>query len=158
MLLDFKHIIPSLLLACFMVITPILVKAQIYDGDSTEINLILSNIKQFSQAYMDGDFRKMAEAYTEDGKIMPNNTMIIEGHEAIYERWVLPEGVTILKHKVMPEEIKIIGDYAYDIGYYEGQTKQLDGNIASWKGKYVIVWQKVEDVWKIYVDIWNRVQ
>lgn len=137
---------------------PLLASAQNYQGDSSEINKILTNIQNFSQAYMDGDFRKMANAYTLDGKIMPNNTMIIEGHEAIYEQWVLPEGVKILQHKVSPEEIKIMEDYAYDIGYYEGQTKQLDGNVVSWKGKYVIVWQKVDNVWKIYVDIWNRVQ
>ena len=28
-------------------------------------------------------------------------------------------------------------------GYYKGKTEQKDGEISSWKGKYLVVWKKV---------------
>jgi len=30
--------------------------------------------------------------------------------------------------------------------------------LSSWKGKYVIVWKKVDSKWKMHLDIWNSVK
>ena len=99
----------------------------------------------------------MADSYTEDGKIFPSGTPIIEGRAAIRQRWVLPEGTKILHHLATPTEIHVMGDVANDFGYYEGKTQRPDGSASTWKGKYVIVWKKVAGRWKMYLDIWNRV-
>ncbi len=131
--------------------------AQVYVGDKTEITQILKNIESFSKHYMDGDIDALANAYSLNGKILPAGTTIIEGREAIKKKWVLPENVKILNHKVSPKEITITGEHAYDIGYYEGSTLQKDGKTVTWKGKYVIVWKKEDNDWKIYIDMWNRV-
>lgn len=130
---------------------------QAYHGKSKDIQKILKNIKQFSQYYMNAETQKIADCYTTDGKIFPNGTDIIEGIPAIEKRWRLPENVKTLYHKVTPEEIRIVKKYAYDYGYYEGKTQGADGTISTWKGKYVIVWRKVGSDWKIYLDIWNRI-
>lgn len=132
-------------------------KRKAYDHSNAD-EIILNNIAQFSRDYMDGNYAGMANAYTIDGKIFPNNASIIEGRKAIEERWVMPEGTKILHHKATPEELTIIGKYAYDYGYYEGKTMNQDQTESSWKGKYVIVWKKVDDDWKMYLDIWNRVK
>ena len=124
----------------------------------TDLLAITANTKQFSQFYIDGNFKAMAEAYTVDGKLFPDGTKIIEGREAIEKRWTLPEGVSILHHSVTPTKIEIVGKTAYDYGYYQGKTLMANGSIAEWKGKYVIVWKKVDGDWKMYLDIWNRVQ
>lgn len=116
---------------------------------------ILESIIAFSQTYIAGDYKKLASYYTIDGKIFPNRTDIISGRDAIEKRWTLPEGMKVLEHKITPSEIKIIGDYAYDFGYYEGKNLNLKKEEVSFKGKYVIVWKKVEMEWKIYLDIWN---
>jgi ketosteroid isomerase-like protein len=118
---------------------------------------ILDAARAFSQAYMHGDYETMAMAYTEDGKIFPDNSAVIAGREAIKKRWILPEGSSILHHEIRPEEINIIEDTAYDYGYYQGQTRTKSGELVNFKGKYVVIWKKVEDVWKMYLDIWNRV-
>lgn len=133
------------------------VSAQNYIGDQKDIKQILQNIDDFSMYYVNKDYEKLANAYTLDGKILPPGTGIIEGREAIKKRWTLPEGVDILHHKINPSEIKIIAEYAYDVGYYEGRSKRQDGEIRPFKGKYVIVWKKVAGDWKIYLDIWNGV-
>lgn len=133
-------------------------QAQKFSGKKKDINTILENIKNFSQYYMDSDFQKLSDCYTLDAKIFPNNTDIIEGRKAIKERWILPKDVKVLHHKITPKEITIKDDIAYDYGYYEGKTQKADGNIASWRGKYVIVWKKIGKEWKIYLDIWNRIK
>lgn len=134
------------------------VYAQNYLGKQREINRILENIKSFSSHVMASDYDKIAASYTSDGKIFPNSREIISGTDPIKAYWQLPEGVSITHHKVMPEEISVKGKEAYDYGYYEGTTKTATGEEVSWKGKYVIIWRKVDKEWKIYLDIWNSVQ
>lgn len=95
------------------------------------------------------------------GKIFSSGTVIIEGWEAIKQHWILPDNVKILSHKITPSEITPseithLGDTAYDFGYYEGKTLAANGDTTSWKGKYVIIWEKTDDLWKVYLDIWNR--
>jgi ketosteroid isomerase-like protein len=63
----------------------------------------------------------------------------------------------VLHHKSIPEEIEVMGSTAYDVGYYEGRTKKVNGEEESWRGKYVIVWKKEGGDWKMYLDIWNPV-
>lgn len=121
------------------------------------IDLIRDKTRIFSQAYIAGDYDKLADAYTVDGKIMPNGSNIISGRTDIKARWILPDDQKILHHKVYHEEIKITGAMAYDYGYYEGATLFNNGKSEVWKGKYLIIWKKEGDDWKIYVDIWNRV-
>lgn len=130
--------------------------AQNYAGNQEDIERILSNIRDFSASVMDSDYQAIGMAYTADAKIFPNNRGIIEGREAIIAYWTLPEGVQTKYHKITPEEIKILGDEAYDYGYYEGTTLRADGSESNWKGKYVIIWRKTDQGWKMYLDIWNR--
>ncbi|MBO6606110.1 nuclear transport factor 2 family protein [Psychroserpens sp.] len=134
------------------------VSSQSYTGDEKDIGMILSNIKDFSNSVMNSDYQAIGKAYTEDAKIFPNNRDIIAGQDAIIKYWTLPEGLKTKYHKITPEEIKIIGNEAYDYGYYEGTTLRADGTESNWKGKYVIVWKKLNDEWKIYLDIWNSIK
>lgn len=122
--------------------------------------VIRRNARLFSKAVVEGDYDFVVNAYTEDGKIFPNNMDILEGPEALRKYWSPPPGKKsgTVYHKLMPEEIKVMGNEAYDYGYYEGKTQRSDGSKVSWRGKYVVVWKEVEpDVWKMYLDIWNRV-
>lgn len=123
--------------------------------------IIRKNIAAFSEALMNGDYDFVVNAYTEDAKIFPNGAKILAGHEAIRKYWTPPADSKrkMTYHKVTPDEIKIIGNEAYDYGYYEGKSMGEDGKEYPFKGKYVITWKEVEsDVWKMYLDIWNSVR
>ncbi|MGI9543648.1 MAG: YybH family protein [Cyclobacteriaceae bacterium] len=126
-----------------------------FSGSEEDIGTILKNVEAFSQYYVSGDYESLANSYTMDGKIFPSNADIIEGRVAIKKRWILPDGVKMLRHKVSPKEITVIDETAYDYGYYEGDSQNVSGEKSTFKGKYVIVWKKVEGDWKIYLDIWN---
>ena len=140
----------------------VLVKAgssmgQTFLGEEKEMIKILMNIKDFSKAVMASDPIAIGAAYTEDAKIFPNNREIISGRAAIIEYWTPKNGSRTISHRLLPEEIKITGDEAYDYGYYEGISVSADGTESSWRGKYLVIWRKAGDDWKIYLDIWNRV-
>ncbi len=119
---------------------------------------IIAATKAFSKAYMNGDFETIANSYTTDAKIFPNNADIISGREAVKQQWMLGAGTKILHHEITPLEITLLGDYAHDYGYFEGKSENKDGSIANWRGKYVVVWKKEDDKWKMYLDIWNRIR
>lgn len=122
--------------------------------------IIRGNIKQFSKNLVEGNFEAVADAYTKDGKIFPSGSKILSGHEALLKYWTPASDSKsrIIEHKVTPEDITINRDTAIDYGYYEGKSRNGDGEEFSWKGKYVIVWKEVMiGVWKIELDIWNRV-
>ncbi|WP_271784408.1 YybH family protein [Aquimarina algiphila] len=132
------------------------VQAQTLKGNKEDINQIIENTKEFSRYVMASDYKMIASSYTEDAKIFPNNTIILEG-EDIIKYWTLPKGISTSFHKITQTEITVVEDTAYDYGYYEGKTKQKDGQISSWQGKYVIVWKKVKGNWKMHLDIWNNI-
>ncbi|WP_338759330.1 DUF4440 domain-containing protein [Bernardetia sp. ABR2-2B] len=132
-------------------------QAQTFVGKQKHINQILDNTRKFSEYVMKSDYEGIANCYTSDAKIFPNNTKILTGRDSIISYWALPEGVGTLFHKITQSEIRINGNEAYDYGYYEGKTKYADGRESSWQGKYVIVWRREKGVWKIYLDIWNKV-
>lgn len=132
-------------------------QSQTLNGNKEDIQNILKNTEDFSKYIMASDYTNIAKSYTNDVKIFPNNTNILEV-EDIITYWTLPEGISTTYHKITQTEISIINDTAYDYGYYEGKTKHKDGRLSSWKGKYVIVWKKVDDYWKMYLDIWNNIK
>ena len=72
--------------------------------------------------------------------------------------WTRPAGIKTSYHKIIPSEIKVVNNEAYDYGYYEGKTKRANGSESFWKGKYVIVWKRVNQEWKIYLDIWSALK
>lgn len=128
---------------------------QVFEGDQEEIDKILRNVAQFSEYYVNGETEKLVNCYTEDGKVFPGRRDIIEGQEGLRKYWMPREGSKVLRHKINPVEIRVVENTAYDYGYYEGTSQNAEGENRDFKGKYVIVWHKVGEDWKIYLDIWN---
>lgn len=131
--------------------------SQTYTGKQKDIASILNNVRLFSTYVVDADQQKLRGCYTEDGKLFPSGRDILEGGEAIERYWTFSGDSKIIAHKITPMEIKVQGKEAYDYGYYEGTTRLANGEEQSWRGKYVIIWRKVGKEWKIYLDIWNRI-
>ena len=130
---------------------------QTLKGPEADTKIILDNIRAFSEYVINQQPEKVALAYTENAKIFPMGTDIIMGRSAIREYWTPKGSNKTIYHKIIPVEIEVIGDIAYDYGRYEGKTRKSDGSESTWKGKYVIVWKKIDNQWLIDIDCWNPI-
>jgi ketosteroid isomerase-like protein len=126
-------------------------------SDEQEIIKTLAQISsQFSAAYVQGDIAKLVPLYSADAVIFPGNSDLIRGKEAIEKYWTLPPGRTITHHKITSVEIKIMGEFAYDYGYYEISGRNNGTEWGPNYGKYLIVWKRTRDgAWKMHLDMWN---
>ena len=125
-------------------------------GTARDIEAIGRVAAEFSQRYMKGDARAMAEMYTEDGVIFPGGRPMIKGRAAIQAYWTLAPGVTVVEHKTTADSIVVVGNTAYDWGTFVARNAR-DGQAGNpGYGKYVIVWQRQRDGrWLMHLDIWN---
>ena len=99
-----------------------------------------------------GDLDAMEVFYTKDAKAFPPNTEIIQGWENIRETWVEfigPDAPSILLTTLAAEAL---GKTAIEEGAY--QVKIPDGQVVD-KGKYIVIWKKVDGEWLMHQDIYN---
>lgn len=111
--------------------------------------------RRFSAAYVRGDVDAMVAAYTADAVIFPGNSEMLRGHEAIRGYWTLGPGQRITRHVATPVEIRVDGDHAYDYGVYEVSGERSGAAWGPALGKYVIVWRRGPDGWRMHLDMWN---
>jgi len=100
-----------------------------------------------------GDFAGVASLYTDDAAVFPPGAGIVRGRDAIGAMWKgLAEQVS--DPKVTTLEVKSLGPAAArEIGTVSLKTKEATPKEII--GKYVVVWEKVGDDWKLAADIWN---
>lgn len=132
------------------------VNAQVLSGDAEEGAVILETMKDFSKALVAGDGEALAAMYTADAKIFPADRKILTGAD-LKKFWAPEEVDGVTSHTFFPKEIHVVGDTAYDYGYYSGTSNDDNGGTVVWKGKYVVVWKKTAEGWKMYLDSWSRV-
>jgi uncharacterized protein (TIGR02246 family) len=111
--------------------------------------------RRFSEAYVRGDAETMAGLYTPDAVIFPGSSEMIRGAEGIRRYWTLPAGQRVTRHVATPTEILIDGDHAYDYGVYEVAGERGGEAWGPTRGKYVIVWRRTAQGWRMHLDIWN---
>jgi ketosteroid isomerase-like protein len=95
-------------------------------GSGSDLDRIRDNTLAFSDAIVSGDVVAIINSYTSDAKIFPTGSDILEGN-ALEAYWKMNARNNTTFHKVTALNIEIIGDTAYDHGYYEGRTLNEDG-------------------------------
>lgn len=100
-----------------------------------------------------GDFAAIGSLYTEDAIAFPPGAPMVKGSAAIGAMWKgLAEQVS--DPKVTTIDVKSLGpSAAREIGTFSLKTKGATPQEVS--GKYVVVWEKVGEDWKLAADIWN---
>jgi uncharacterized protein (TIGR02246 family) len=107
---------------------------------------------RFAADFAKGDAAAVASHYTAAGQVFPPNGDVVRGREQIAKFWkgVMDAGVKGVKLAVI--EVEAQGDTAHEVGTYvltgEG-GKTLDS------GKYLVVWKRDGQQWKLHRDIWN---
>jgi uncharacterized protein (TIGR02246 family) len=119
-------------------------------AQKTEIEAVNAKWMEF---FNKGDFAGIASLYTEDAAAFPPGSGIVKGRAAIEAMWKgMAEQVT--DPKVTTLDVKPLGpSAAREIGTFSLKTKGPESKEIS--GKYVVVWEKIGNDWKLAADIWN---
>lgn len=119
-------------------------------------NLARAGIEQanerFEQAFGRQDAAAMAALYTASGQLLPVGSGVVEGTEAIERFWqgVFDAGLT----RADLETVEVFAgadDTATEVGRY----RLADGGQEADVGKYVVVWLRTPEGWKLHRDIWT---
>lgn len=115
-------------------------------------NEIVEANKVFITHFKNHDGAAIGQLYTEDGRLMPTNSPVLEGQEAIGEFWNAIFGMGIDNGELTTLHVESYEDTAIEEGAYklfDADKNQLDD------GKYIIVWKLVDGQWKLDRDIFN---
>lgn len=106
----------------------------------------------FVAAYNNGDAKALATNYTENAKLYPSNSDVIEGTQAIEGFWNAVMKMGIKRAQMETVSAESFGIIAVEEGRYK---LFVEGDMVVDQGKYIVTWQKVDGQWKITRDIWN---
>jgi uncharacterized protein (TIGR02246 family) len=108
---------------------------------------------KWAEFFNKGDFAAMAALYTDDATAFPPGSPMVKGAAAIGAMWKkTAEGVS--DPKITTLDVKSLGpSAAREIGTFSLKTKGPTPQEVT--GKYVVVWEKVGNDWKLAADIWN---
>jgi uncharacterized protein (TIGR02246 family) len=101
-----------------------------------------------------GDFAGVASLYTTDATALPQGSAMVQGGAAIGAMFKsMAERVG--DPKLTTLDVKSLGpNAAREIGTFSFKTKAPSPQEVT--GKYVVVWEKVGNDWKLSSDIWNE--
>jgi uncharacterized protein (TIGR02246 family) len=100
-----------------------------------------------------GDFAGVASLYTEDATALPPGSSMVTGREAIGAMWKNIAGQVSDPH-LATIDVKTLGPQAArEIGTYS--LRKNGPTSEELTGKYLVVWEKVGNDWKLAADIWN---
>lgn len=111
---------------------------------------------RFEQAFNRGDAAAVAQMYTEQATIMPPDSEMVTGRDAIQKFWqgAMQAGLRNMTLKSIRVD-EFGGAAAREIGRFSMEAPGPQDRMRAVDGKYVVVWLKSGDDWKIDTDIWN---
>lgn len=109
----------------------------------------------FVAAFASGDSTAVAACYTADAQLLPANSDVVTGRDAIDRFWrgIIEKGIAEVRLETA--EVESSGDLATEVGRYA--LAGADGGTID-LGKYVVVWHRDGGTWKIHRDIWTTSQ
>src|SRR5215469_6348139 len=101
-----------------------------------------------------GDFSGVASLYTEDATAFPPGSGMVKGRAGIELMWK-DVAEKAGDPKLTTLDVKALGpSAAREIGTFSLTTKGSPPQELT--GKYLVVWEKVGNDWKLAADIWNE--
>ncbi len=110
---------------------------------------------QFVTAFKRGDSATLASLYTAQGQLLPANSDVVRGTEAIRGFWQGALDMGLKQVALETIEVEDHGDTAIEVGRYKLFVD--DGSVAD-AGKYIVIWKNERGVWKLHRDIWTTSQ
>jgi uncharacterized protein (TIGR02246 family) len=113
-------------------------------------------INEINQLFMDafsaGDAEKVAGFYTSNCRFLPDNGDPVDGRARVQEllQSMMDGGVSSVE--LITWEVEDCGDTAIEVGrvLMRGDADELIDD-----GKFIVIWKKEEDGWRLHRDIVN---
>ena len=107
--------------------------------------------RRFLELFAANDVHGVARCYTADAQMLVANMQVIEGREAIASvfKFTGGEGHTL---EFQTHELDVHDATAVAIGRYI--RRRRDGSLFD-DGKYMVLWKRGADGWKIHRDMFN---
>lgn len=116
---------------------------------------IEANAKQFIESVNKGDVAAVANMYTMNARLLPPNYDMVEGRANIQKYWQAAgaAGAKIIALDIV--DLDVQGNTAIEVGRYTTTIPAAGGAVITDKGKYVVVWKREGNAWKLAVDTFN---
>jgi uncharacterized protein (TIGR02246 family) len=110
--------------------------------------------ERFMTAFNRSDAASVAACYTENARLLPPGSDIVQGRAAIESFWqaVMASGVTKAELKTI--DVADVENLAREVGKFTLTVQQGNEKMLS-SGKYVVIWKRENGLWKLDIDIWN---
>lgn len=113
---------------------------------------ITSANEAFMAAYNSGNVADLEIRYTKDARLYPPNSGEIQGTLEISEYWQSAMEDGLDKIELQTLSAQKVGNSVNEIGKYKLFSE--GGQLVD-EGKYIVIWEKEGDEWKLKEDIWN---
>lgn len=115
-------------------------------------NEIVEANKVFAEFFNAHNGKAIGELYTENGRLFPANSPVIEGREAIGSFWNAVFGMGIDNATLTTVHVESYENTAIEEGVYnlfDASDNKLD------EGKYIIIWKNIDGKWHLDRDIFS---
>jgi uncharacterized protein (TIGR02246 family) len=121
------------------------------DPASVRAAIVAAN-REFMNAFAANDAQALGLLFTEDAALLPPNAEPVSGRTAITSFWETLLMLPVREVRLETGEIYGAGDVVTEEGRY---TLLNDRDEPSEEGKYLVVWKRGAQGWKLYRDLWN---
>jgi len=146
-----------ILMAACALLVPLMSYGGSESSDATVRRAIRESHHTYAEAMKRGDVTALASHFTQDAVLLPENSDMQRGRDAI-QRWFaswLPT-TTVQAFEVTSMEVTVAGSTAYEVGTYRMTLTPQGSPPITNQGKYLMVWKRATDGhWYILRDMFN---
>jgi uncharacterized protein (TIGR02246 family) len=113
--------------------------------------------KEFTAAFNAKDAKKVASFYADDAVLMSPDSPMVRGRSNIEVHYEETFRVMFSDVQMKPVESVITGTRAFEVGT-SSATRPGDASARTENGKYLVIYKRVGNNWKIAYDMYNSDQ
>lgn len=129
-------------------------------GDAADLEAIERLHGRDMRASEDGDFRTLRGLLTDDAVVMPPGGRLTRGRAELDASFARMEGsmsgVEVSEYVLDFEEVRVLGDYAFEWGTIRGAMRAGGGIERSSYKVMRILRRDADGEWRVHRTIWNE--
>ena len=116
---------------------------------AADVAALATAAEGWEKAYNDKNADALAALYAEDAQLLPPGATEVSGRDAIRAYFVNDIEKQWAKISIRSDSNGVGGDWGWRSGSWSAESMPMA------TGKYIEVWQRTADGWRLKKDIWN---